>query len=324
MTNTSVAPINHEHFFESDAAASFFNKLQTFNSLSRAAHMCFDLHFTTELAALILEKYNYKHQRPLTRMNWELYAQAMRECAFEDYTTLQFAVLNGVPILVDGQHRLKAMSVAGLAMQFTVKLLAVQDQAAIERVYSTIDSGRKRSPRDKMGALHEQLGLKSAQCNSLNTAARAILVGLKSITSKESVALNLIVRDEEAVKAEMRMLAPAMHALLACFAKAPKANVSLFMRGHVLAVALITMRDQPEKAVQFWTAAAEDDGLRNGRPEKALINWMRKNPVGKSSRQQHEAAIVCWNKFFEGKTSTAVYTGTSKHGSISGSPFVLR
>ena len=45
-----------------------------------------------------------------------------------------------------------------------------------------------------------------------------------------------------------------------------KPTCRYFLRGDVIAVALITLCDQPEKAVRFWTAAAEDDGLRNGRP----------------------------------------------------------
>ena len=248
----------------------------------------------------------------------------MREYKFGEYTTLKFAIQNVTPILIDGQHRLRAIVASGVPMQFTVQLLKVANQAEIERAYSTIDSGKKRLPGDKMGAIDKELGLRRPDCKVLNSAVGVLLLGFKPLGPADPVELHIIAKDAEGLKGEMKLWAAAMHLMLACLAKAPRSNAHLFLRASVLAVALVTLRDQPEMAIRFWTAAAFDDGLRAGQPEKALLYWLRSNVVSLSPRLQHEAAIVCWNKFLQGKKLTTFHSGILRQTSIAGSPFKLR
>lgn len=121
----------------------------------------------------------------------------------------------------------------------------------------------------------------------------------------------------------MREWASEAGVIFGAMSLAPGFNKSLFYRGAVLAVALVTCRYSPEKAIGFWGGAATDDGLRNGDSRKALINWLRNNSVRKAQAMQHRAAIACWNSWFKDKSLTKVYPDTGASLKILGTPIEI-
>jgi hypothetical protein len=76
-------------------------------------------------------------------------------------------------------------------------------------------------------------------------------------------------------------------------------TLSLFNRAAVIACALLTLRYQPEKASEFWSGIAADDGLRRDDPRKRLLVWLglhREKPA-----MTARAFAVAWRAWIEGR-----------------------
>ena len=77
----------------------------------------------------------------------------------------------------------------------------------------------------------------------------------------------------------MREYAGEVDQLYAAVAVATKRTKRLVRRAAFLAIGLETMRFQPSKASEFWHGVAADNGLMNGDPRKALLDWAQINVV---------------------------------------------
>jgi hypothetical protein len=88
------------------------------------------------------------------------------------------------------------------------------------------------------------------------------------------------------------------------------------------AVALVTLRYQPERAEPFWTGAAKDDGLRTGDPRKTLIKDMFTRHMNVGSAQQSCAApALAWNAWFRGENRKIIKVSDRTEVLIDGTPF---
>jgi hypothetical protein len=83
------------------------------------------------------------------------------------------------------------------------------------------------------------------------------------------------------------------------------------------AVALITIRDQPELAEKFWTGVASMEKLEIGDPRMTLAKAIDDGNIGccivkDGLTPPHAvAAALAWNAFFSGKTLKAIRSGSS-------------
>ena len=274
-------------------------------------------------AGEILRKYNYEKQRPLDRAHAEMLGLCMANGQFKKFTNIDFAVLDGEPILVNGQHTCWAIAKGSTAVPLAIQFHRVDDTAQLETLYSQYDNGRRRTLRDNMGAIGEELDMKSREFNQLGSAVRFLNHGFRHSNARDTANMLREAQDAEFIKSLMRNYASEGRMYFDAIGKAPGANSGLFFRHAVVAVGLVTFRFQPIAATEFWSAAALDDGLRVGDPCKSLINWLRLNSVNRTKELQHRAAIACWNAHFAGRTLNRIYPATDASLRMAGTPLDL-
>lgn len=287
-------------------------------------HIAINAEITPDVAVNIVTQYNYENQRPNSKSHVLVLAEAMRRGEFREFTSIDFAVLDGVPHLINGQHTLRAVSAAKKPIWLSIHLHKVDSTQAIEALYSKYDIGRTRSLRDAMGVIGEELGLSVKERDALAVAVGWLNLGFRPYAGNDDPIRIYEAKDFELKKSLMRDWADEATAFFGCIDQAPGFNKALFYRGAVSAVALVTFRHSKEKAVEFWSGAAIDDGLRNGDPRKALINWLRNNPAAKSIGKQHRAAIACWNAWSKNRTLDKVYPNTEGALKILGTPIEIK
>lgn len=276
-----------------------------------------------ESAEEIISQWNYRNQRPRNKRHVECLAEAMRREEFRRYTSIDFAVLDGELHLINGQHTLGAIVASGKPYTLCVNLHLANSEREIEKLYSSFDIGRKRSLRDSMGGIGAELGLTPKELNSLGVAAAFINSGLKHGRGCDNAVKSYEARNHEFVKSVMRSWAKEAQSYFGDIRGASVYNKEMFYRGAVVAIGLITFREHPTVAEEFWRWAAMDDGLRNGDPRKALINWLRNNPASKAYWLQHRAAIACWNAWHDGRELHKVYPATDASLTINGTDICI-
>lgn len=286
--------------------------------LTGQRHQVADIHVCPGQAIEAATQYNYVNQRQYSRQHVLVLAEAMKRGEFREYTPIDFAVLDGVPHLVNGQHTLRAISHAGSPFWLSVHFHRVEDVSEIDALYSKYDIGKTRNIRDALHGIGDELGLTVKEREGLATAVNFINMGFRIYSGNDDPVRIFEAKDFEVKKRLMREWAEEAKLVFAEIAPAPGFNKQLFLRGAILAVALVTMRYQPDLAKPFWSGAAIDDGLRNGDPRKAFVNWLRNNKVGTSMRFQHRAAIASWNAWFSGRTLSKVYPATEAALKIAG------
>jgi hypothetical protein len=74
----------------------------------------------------------------------------------------------------------------------------------------------------------------------------------------------------------------------------------------VVAVALLTLRDQPAKAKEFWDGVAMDDGLRRGDPRHTLVKTLRDRPLRGSHSEGGRIASTAWNAYYSNRELTFI------------------
>ena len=87
----------------------------------------------------------------------------MRLGTFRENTTISFAVLDGRPILVNGQHTLSAVSTFGKSVLLQVELRRVYSDSEVDQLYSTFDIGGLRTTLDAIGLLAQKVALQHRQ-----------------------------------------------------------------------------------------------------------------------------------------------------------------
>lgn len=309
--------------FQNSSGFNLSHEAKLFHLNCEEKYSAFNVLVTPSIANEILDKHNYPKQRPLNKSWTAVLAMAMKNGSFREYTSINFAIKNGEPILINGQHTLNAVLLSGKQIWLSFNFCGVHDDTEVEVMYSTFDIGRKRSARDTMGAIGEELSLHKKERDSLATAVTFINLGFRPISSRDSPERLLASRDFEFKKKLMREWGDEASMYFKCIADAPKFNKEPLYRAFVVAVGLLTIREQPEKAIDFWRGGSLDDGLRIGDPRKALMNWLKTNTAGKSPYLQHRAAIACWNAWVDGRQLSKVYPRSSVSLEIHGTPIVI-
>ena len=268
-------------------------------------HQSFNALITPVTAKLIIDNYNYAHQRPLNHQHLHRLAEAMRRDEFREFTPIDFVIKDKKPVLVNGQHTLNAVIVSNKGIWLSVCMHDVKNDSKIEALYSKYDMGRKRGLRDITSALPGEFSLPKREIDCLGVAVGVIHRNFALIHGRMDVSLNYEMRDFEFIKSLMREWKEEAVLFFSLMKGTP--NRSLFERGPVLAVALITLRHKKDMAIDFWRGAAMDDGLRIGDPRKTAIKWLQDHSSASAVGVQHKVAIKCWNNWCEEKKITKIY-----------------
>lgn len=294
-------PVNEAPLFAKKSSQELFGLVVEAKAFgdSTEHHAFVDVYISPEAALDWVSKHNHVNQRRLSTLHVAEMAEAIRRGQFRQYTNISFAILNGEPLLVNGQHTLNAIYLSQLPIWLSVEFINVSDEKEVSELYSLYDNGRLRSFADNMGDIGTELELKTMrERNSLGAAVNMLNLDFANFNRNHSAVIAFESKSSELKKNLMRQWGVEARLYFDAIRGATVANKAAFYRSAVVAVALVTIRDQGEAALNFWREAAYDSGMMTSDPRKELANWLRSNPTTKSQRTQHIAAINCWNAWF--------------------------
>ena len=262
--------------------------------------------------------------RPINQKHVEFLASEMLKGRFQDHARIEFAdcAENGRRYIVNGNHTLRAIVLAGRPQRVTVEYVQCPTMGEVRVRYATYDINRVRNRADSLRA-YDAIAMFGADAQSnyvkqLSAAVGFIMDGFVKSSIKRSTADILVA---------MNPWAEAYTALVGVVGKSSRGQ-RITNRRAVLAVALVTMRYQPELAARFWRDVADGAGLKIKSPAWQLREYLSEAtmiggpiPNGVEIAVMAKTVAYCWNKYFEGmQTIDRMSVPLDKPISILGAP----
>lgn len=242
-------------------------------------------------ARRLRELYNFERQRTLSDPNIDRLVSEMLKNTFIIGLQIYFAVFpDGSAAILNGNHTLEAIIKSGVTIDLTLTFFPCDTDAA-GRVYAVFDSQKVRTWRDALRATGT-----APEVRKPDQALPALSIIKHGFRSPQGASSKLETIDL------LNEYGDAVDRFWDAIDGAATKNRDLVRRAGVMSIALVTFKAQPSLAHEFWHTMAHDNGLRDGMPEKALLNWLRgtKNTAGHIARQEHiVAATLGWNARFE-------------------------
>ena len=269
-----------------------------------------------EDALVWLKEKSYPFQRNITESNVIRLHREMKIGRFRPGTQIFFAILpDGREWVLNGHHTLTALARGAPPQRLCIfrKPISSEEEAAV--IYSTFDDMKKRTVGDTIRAHGNPVPAMHA--SSAGAAIRTIMCDFfqgghasRALITKEDVVESMTSEFSEGIQAYVGLLSNI------------KGETRKFLKSaSVAAVAVYTLRYQPERALAFWTSFAKDDGLVYGRPEKALLSYLRNlRATGDGRKETCSACVLAWNKAYKGMTADHVKASSFKNFYIFGTP----
>lgn len=270
-------------------------------------------HVTPAMAAAWLETMPYEHQRSI-RQGWIDYlTEEIRRGNFTQGTTITIAYINDRPVLIDGQHRLRAVVKSDMTQSFIVSEVIARDSDHAAWLYANMDIGLRRTSNDLYKALDlpTEMGMTSTQIENLSAAVSFMTQGL---TRQDHKGVRMH-RDD--LLAGMRAYAPQARQFFEMVGTAGDMRRPC-KRAATLAVALLTlrfsapvlaMRNLPS-AVDFWRGVIEDDGIKASDPRKyanrhllthQMISGRKMGAIIVTPAKSARILAACFNAYIAGR-----------------------
>lgn len=249
------------------------------------------------IAQRIIKETNFEGQRPFKQWRADIHAKRIDDGQWVPEFAVYFVQLaDGRFWLVDGQHRIVAIGIGNRSVRIRVCIIHVADEAHARRVYSQFDRSESvRSTTEILSAVQVDkrfdLGLEYS---------RRVFIAAGLIENN----LERPRAGSEANTADSRIDCIenwAKEALLFKQDTEPSTGIhrNRLRSGGTIAVAMLTYRYQPEKAHEFWSGIANNDGLRRGDPRHTFLRDTETRSLRSgSSRQSVQAPSLAWNAFF--------------------------
>lgn len=277
---------------------------------------------TPAMAKHLLASCEFPRQRNLRPNNVDRLAGEMSRGWYILGTALHFAVYpNGDQQLLNGMHSLNAVVQIGIGMPFTFIFHPVDSLDQAGHIYSRLDIHRQRTWQDayKAAGFEERAGFNSVWVQTFGAAARAMLNRFDMAGGRD----NQLSSSRELTLRIFEEYLPIAQKYIGLLDDQGGRRARPFRRGGVMAVALETLRYQPEKAAEFWRGASQDDGLKARDPRKVLVEYIRRAfaTTAQVRRLQAHAAALCWNSYFADGTMTNIWPSTVQTVIIDGTPW---
>lgn len=269
----------------------------------------------------ILQECAYEHQRPISERHMLVLADLMARGQWQAKSQIDFAVLNGQFILINGYHRAYAQVRSGKTIQWSVAFHKAKSAADLRTLYFAFDTNiRIRGAREILRASEfaDVHGLPKEMADTLYRAVPFIASGFATNPKDKKFLVEKSVDRRLALAAEYAKPAARYAACLEGIAAHRKAK---FRGGAIAAVAIITFKYQNETAWRFWTGVANNDGLKRGDPRSALITDMLTRKVRAGTADSFAPAMIAWNAFFEEREIKLIKVLDSFKPCIEGTPF---
>ena len=261
------------------------------------------IEFTSDLAHEWRTSYEFPNQR--TPKAW--WVAALSQMMVQDVFTptpihLAHCAEDGGYYLVDGQHRLRAIAESGTSYRLPVIHHECPTFADVADLYGRLDRGAGRSVTDVFKAhdLANALDISAPLMGQMG-AALVLIAAQFDPTARRVIARDgdmriHMLREWRDEVAQYGPLIPS---------RGSDALTAARMRSApVASVGLLTMRNQPDKATEFWSALGTGEGLEADEPELALRRWFANTPLRQgdtASALTLRAVVSAWNAAFEGR-----------------------
>ena len=259
------------------------------------------------VARRMLDELNFPDQRELDSGRVYGHRYAIVNGDWLEGHVITFVLLpDGRVWLVDGQHRLTAISQADAVVPTTLRLVHVESEREAREFYAGFDKKSSvRTNRQLVDAVKPESvqGLSTRMATKLYDAAPLLLNDLEPLTGAASMRANpdmFLQANRMRVVGDWSKEALDYQALIAPATTGLRRKLS--DNTGLIAVAVYTLRHQPAKAHEFWGGLARNDGLKKGDPRNTLIDdLMTRNLQSGSVRQRVQQSTVAWNAWFEGR-----------------------
>lgn len=269
----------------------------------------------------ILQVCQYEHQRAVNEFHVSVLADLMKRGQWQPKSQIDFAVLDGRYILINGYHRGYAQVRSGKVIEWSVVFHKVRSEAELRSLYFAFDTNiRIRGSHDILRAneFADTHGLGRTMSEALYRAVPYIASGFVMNMKGRDILTERQVDRRLQVAAEYAKAAGRYEVCLEGLGGPRKKRL---MNGAVTAVAAITLRYQSARAWEFWAGVAANDGLKRGDPRQALINDMMTRSATGASVEAYAPAMIAWNAFFSERDLKLIRITEGFAPAIDGTPF---
>lgn len=281
----------------------------------------YDTIVSSEEAVRILETVNWERQRDVS----DAHVRDLRMAILKGeltFLTLAYAQLpDGRLVLVDGQHRLWALSDLNRSLDATVVVHRVHTDREVGELYLKYDRSKARGPDVALKALGvlENSPVRSHFVKRMSPAVALIRSGFSRSYRQDK---SFIDRADD-----VRTWLPEITLYHDALAGISQPTHRRLVRAAVAAVALVTFKHQPGMASEFWSRTASQEMLKADDPRYRLMAWLNENTTTRNKRGLSEVAYAlhvagAWNAYAEGRALKLLKVAdTSAAIRIAGTPY---
>ena len=276
------------------------------------------MEMTPDTATLWRKDKHYPFQRKISPTNVDKLALEMTIGRFTPGTQIYICILpDGTEYIVNGNHTLEAIAKCGIPQIVDVLRVSVENRKEIATIYSTFDDGKKRGIKDVIRAHGNPIPEKFS--GAIGAAVRVIMLDFF-----QGRGMKLTIPKSDIVQVIMSEYRDAAEVFMGVATHGPRDSLRSLKSGPVSAVALATMRYQPEKAAAFWKTFVQDNGLTQGMPQKTLLTYLRNASTLGGFDQRREACnavALAWNAYYRGREITQLKAASFTNFHILGTTF---
>lgn len=275
---------------------------------------------TPDLADQIIADMRYEGQRRLDLAHVAELAAALLRGAMAAGSQIAFVRYKGKLYLINGQHRIHAVSRSRRPLEFQVLIVDCASEADIARHYFTFDRMAKhRSDGDVLASqrVASRYGISA-------TMAKAVWAALPLIQHRFDRLEAL--QDPNRRDDDLRLfqaepwwsLAAEMQEILAV---APNHVRKRLVSSQGVSVSLVLLKHQPVAARAFLGGIAADDGLRRTDPRKALLIDLGRRRWVNGTLDGCLILSYAWNAYVEGRSIGHLKVVENARFRLAGTPF---
>lgn len=270
----------------------------------------------------ILQVCQYEHQRAVTERHIEVLADLMARGQWQPKSQIDFAVLDGKFILVNGYHRAYAQVRSGKTIEWSVAFHKCKTPADLRSLYWSFDTNvRVRGTHDILRAneFADTHNIGKVMSEALYRAVPYIAAGFQMNQQGRDYLVERQIDRRLQLAGEYAKAAGRYEACLEGLGGGRKKRL---LGGGIVAVAVITLRYQSARAWEFWSGVANNDGLNRGDPRQALVtDLLTRAGAAGASVTAYAPAMIAWNAFFLERDLKLIKVIDSFTPCIEGTPF---
>lgn len=279
---------------------------------------------TPDMAKRIISECMFSGQRKVFYYQVKLLVDKMKNGEWLPNDQISFCKLpDGKMILVNGYHRMTAVTESGIPIIFSIRILDCKDMSDVKRAYITFDTGtRSRSESEVISAMGitEEFNLTKQVAEAVYKAAPLIANKMLYYNYQTSPIQIKNVTQRIMLADDLWLLGKKYQDLISTAAY--KHRSKLLMSG-VVGVAIATIKHQYELASQFWPRVADMANMKIDDPRLVLAKTLTERKYQANAKDGTVPAnaidsALAWNAFYSGKSITILKTTQIKNFHVKG------